>query len=1095
MLDYLKLYYPEDFNDYTESSEYIALIDLIAYMGQSLAFRTDLNARENFIDTAERRDSILKLAKLVSYIPKRNQTANGYLKFDSIQTTEPLTDSNGLDLSNLVVKWNDNANVNWYEQFITILNASFPTYQTIGDPSNNQLIGGIQTDEYAINTPGSVLPVYGFTSTVEGAGLNFEAVSATSKDKEYIYEASPAIGNAFNILYRNDNLGNASNNTGFFFYFKQGTLQSLNFTFNESIPNNLASININNVNNTDVWLYRLTNQGTVSQEWTPTPSVSGFNVIYNNNTAKQSYQVSTRANDQLDLVFGDGTFSAIPQGRFRTYVRTSAGTTYKITPDDMQNITITIPYIGRTNRLETLTVVASLKYTVANAIARESNAEIKAKAPQLYYTQNRMVTGEDYNVFPYSNYNTISKVKAVNRTSSGTSRYLNVVDNTGRYSSTNIFAEDGVVFEEDAASSFDFAWVTNSDINRAIQNQVLPSIRDKDTLHFYYKYFNRFGLSNTYWNRSTVGSNSSTGYFVDGSGNKLQIGSGVSGSESYLTENSIAIFSPGTGNYFNAENYITPIPESGIIPQSGKVLLYVTMVQVVGSGGQGNLSNGFGPVTLSQNVPLNAQAITVIPAFSNSFSTEFTSTLVGLISSYTEFGIRYSQGTREWTIISAQDIDVTGNFSQANEGANLGLNNDSSWILNFTVNGTIYTVETRGLSYVFQSVQETKFYFDNSVKVYDPTTGLTINDSVNVLKVNGNPDTGSPYTNNLPWFIYGQVAESDGFVDQSKVLITYSDFDDDGVPDNPDIFDEIVQPTVDPLGKFVFLQKTYGYDSFVTYEIYNNTSVDTGYTIRSEILASINNYVNGQVFYATTEETFYVLSVNGSTRTLTLSEDYLARIGRQNLYFQYRHNAPSSRRLDPSPNNLIDMYILTKEYETSYRTWALDTTGRVSEPAIPSSETLRLAFNDLENYKSVSDAIIYNTAEFKPLFGSKASVELRATFKIIKNSNVNLSDTEIRSQVLASINNYFATENWDFGETFYFTELATYIQQGLAPAISSIVIVPNSESQTYGSLQQISSNPNQILISVATADNIEIISSITAAQLNLENQAVNTIIN
>ena len=416
-------------------------------------------------------------------------------------------------------------------------------------------------------------------------------------------------------------------------------------------------------------------------------------------------------------------------------------------------------------------------------------------------------------------------------------------------------------------------------------------------------------------------------------------------------------------------------------------------------------------------------------------------------------------------------------------------------MLNFTVNGTIYTVATRGLSYIFQSVQETKFYFDNSIKVYDPTTGLTINDSVNVLKVNGDPDTGSPYTNNLPWFIYNQIAESDGYVDQSKVLITYSDYDDDGVPDNPDIFDEIVQPNVTPLEKFIFLKKFYGYDSFVTYIIYDKALVDTGYATRAEILANINNYVDGQVFYATTDELFYVLSVSGSTRTLTLSNDYLARVGRQDLYFQYRHNAPSIRRLDPSPNNLIDMYILTKEYETSYRTWALDTTGRVAEPELPSSETLRLAFNDLENYKSVSDAIIYDSAEFKPLFGSKASTELQVTFKVIKNSNINLSDTEIRSQVLASINNYFATENWDFGETFYFTELATYIQQNLAPAINSIIIVPNSESQTYGSLQQISSNPNQILISVATADNIEIISSITAAQLNLENQAVNTIIN
>ena len=1095
MLDYLRLYYPEDFNDFTESSEYIALIDLVAYMGQSLAFRTDLNARENFIDTAERRDSILKLAKLVSYVPKRNQAASGYLKFDSIQTTENLTDSNGLDLSNLIVNWNDSTNVNWYEQFITVLNSAFPTYQTIGDPSNSNSIGNIITDEYAINTPVGTMPIYKFTTSVEGAALGFEIVSATSRNKEYIYEASPAPGNAFNILYRNDNLGNASNNTGFFFYFKQGNLQGLDFSFNESIPNNIANININNINNTDVWLYQLTNQGTVYQEWAQVPSVTGVNIIYNSNTAKEIFQVTTRANDQIDLVFGDGTFSAIPQGRYRSYVRSSAGTTYKITPDDMQNITITIPYISRLNRVETLTVVASLKYTIANAVARETNAEIKTKAPQQYYTQNRMVTGEDYNTFPYSNYSTISKVKSVNRTSSGVSRYLDVVDTTGRYSSTNIFAEDGAVYEESAGSGFDFTWATSSDINRIAVNQILPIIRSKELLHFYYKNFDRFTLNQLYWYRSTTGSGSSTGYFIDNYSNKQQIGQGVSGSNSYITENSIVIFSPGTGNYFNSENYITPIPASGVIPQSGKALLYVTVVRVVGSGAQGNLTDGTGPVVLSENVPLNAQAITVLPAFSNTFTTTFLSTIIGLISSYVEFGIRYDQATQEWAIVNAQDIDTVGDFSLTNQGSALGLNNDSSWVLNFTVNGTVYTVQSRGLSYIFQSVAETKFYFDSSVKIFDPVSGLTINDNVNVLKVNGDPDSGVPYTNNIPWFIYNQIAESDGYVDQSKVLVTYSDFNDDGVPDNPDIFNEIVQPDTNPLSKFVFLQKVYGYESFVTYEIYDNDLVDTGYATRAEILPNVNNYSDGQVFYATTDELFYVLSVVGSTRTLTLSEDYLARVGRQSLYFQYRHNAPASRRIDPSPNNLIDMYILTKEYETSYRAWALDTTGTIAEPSVPTSETLRITFNDLENYKSISDAIVYNTAKFKPLFGSKARPELQATFKVIKNSNINLSDSEIRSQVLASINNYFATQNWDFGETFYFTELATYIQQGLAPAISSIIIVPASQSQTYGSLQQISSAPDEILISVATADNVEVISSITAAQLNLQNQAVNTIIN
>ena len=69
LISYLQENYPEDFNDYIDSSEYIALVDLIAYLGQNLSFRIDLNARENFLETAQRRDSILRLAQLVSYVP------------------------------------------------------------------------------------------------------------------------------------------------------------------------------------------------------------------------------------------------------------------------------------------------------------------------------------------------------------------------------------------------------------------------------------------------------------------------------------------------------------------------------------------------------------------------------------------------------------------------------------------------------------------------------------------------------------------------------------------------------------------------------------------------------------------------------------------------------------------------------------------------------------------------------------------------------------------------------------------------------------------------------------------------------------------
>ena len=138
-VDYLRIYYPETFNDYIESSEFIALLDVMAFMGQSLAFRTDLNTRENYLDTAERRDSVVKLANLVSYTPKRNTEASGFLKVFSISTTENITDYNGINLANLTVNWADPTNLNWQEQFTTILNAASVSYTHLTLPTNREV--------------------------------------------------------------------------------------------------------------------------------------------------------------------------------------------------------------------------------------------------------------------------------------------------------------------------------------------------------------------------------------------------------------------------------------------------------------------------------------------------------------------------------------------------------------------------------------------------------------------------------------------------------------------------------------------------------------------------------------------------------------------------------------------------------------------------------------------------------------------------------------------------------------------------------------------------------------------------------------------
>ena len=163
MIDYLKLYYPEDFNDYIESSEFVALIDLIAYMGQNISYRVDLNSRENFLATAERRESILRLARLVSYNSKRNTNASGMLKLASISTTEDVYDSNGTNLANTTITWNDINNIDYAEQVNLLLNAAMVTTQKVGTPNLKSTLNGVKTEQYQINVPAGTLPVYPFT--------------------------------------------------------------------------------------------------------------------------------------------------------------------------------------------------------------------------------------------------------------------------------------------------------------------------------------------------------------------------------------------------------------------------------------------------------------------------------------------------------------------------------------------------------------------------------------------------------------------------------------------------------------------------------------------------------------------------------------------------------------------------------------------------------------------------------------------------------------------------------------------------------------------------------------------------------------------
>ena len=65
LLNYIKLVYPLDYNNFVESDLGLMLAELVAYMGTVMSMKADMLAHENFLQTAKDRDSVRKLFQLV----------------------------------------------------------------------------------------------------------------------------------------------------------------------------------------------------------------------------------------------------------------------------------------------------------------------------------------------------------------------------------------------------------------------------------------------------------------------------------------------------------------------------------------------------------------------------------------------------------------------------------------------------------------------------------------------------------------------------------------------------------------------------------------------------------------------------------------------------------------------------------------------------------------------------------------------------------------------------------------------------------------------------------------------------------------------
>ena len=441
-------------------------------------------------------------------------------------------------------------------------------------------------------------------------------------------------------------------------------------------------------------------------------------------------------------------------------------------------------------------------------------------------------------------------------------------------------------------------------------------------------------------------------------------------------------------------------------------------------------NTGKGAVVINGIIPTGARVKRIVPKIATDLTATTRQNVIDKINSRNSFALRYNAQSQQWIIIDSSNLPANtlalndpANWNRKFEGDGSSTGLDNSWVLRFNYSATEWEMLARKTQFVIGSPQKLKFTNLNFNSSFSSETQKPLRDNIKILKINPKSKTNpDPMGREYKFNAFGTFTYADGYTDPHNIRVSLADPDNDGYPNDPEAFNKILANQTINLGK----TSVDGYD----YTIIDNTNGTT--------------------------------QVNGAC----------------DLHVQYNRIADINQVIDPSTTNIIDTYVLLNSYNTQFRTWA-QYDGRIeTKPNSPTVSELGELFSNLNEKKSISDQVIYRPVKYKILFGDLASGELQARFNVTKTVNSTLSDTEIKQRVINLINSYFSIDNWDFGEEFYFTEMAAFIHNNMIGEISQITISPVSTSEDSTALFEITSDSDELFLPILTSSNIVVTKTI-----------------
>lgn len=424
LIDFAKTYFSDSYRDFSPESTGMMLIELAAYIGDSLSFYLDQQFKELFLESAIEKRNILKIAKLLGYKPKGKVPSSTYIDMYTVVpaildggTYRPDSGSYGITVSKGAVLSTNMTPVIYFE---TNADVDF-SQNTIRDSSENVV--------YQYNTATGIPTHYLLKKVVKAnAGQTKTLTYSVDSPTKYL-DIKIDEENVVEIIDIND-----SENREWYKvdYLTQDTIF-------KAVENTAANDPILSTDSDEVpYLLKMLN---ISRRFIEQRDENGYlHAIFGSG-------ISYNPDDELILnpwsvslpLSGSETFAstAIDPSNFmntKTLGMAPYNTTltirYRVGGGAETNVpsnTIT-DIVSRTYTLETAGLDLNSVSSAVNSLAvnnpmsaeggrdEESIEEIRVNASANFSTQNRIVTREDYIVRTYSmppKFGSIAKVFAL----------------------------------------------------------------------------------------------------------------------------------------------------------------------------------------------------------------------------------------------------------------------------------------------------------------------------------------------------------------------------------------------------------------------------------------------------------------------------------------------------------------------------------------------------------------------------------------------------------------------------------------------------------------------------------------------------------